>query len=236
MEALILLLIIGAVVFYYFYTQSSDLSDSEISRLASIRRDKAVNAFYSFDQSEYGVNQQFKKNMSARGAFYETYIPLPRFPGTAAALLKYKKHEWCILAFERDGVVDKIWLNKGPDGNRVWLNLDLHWLCEEVEKQGYNTVLHFHNHPNSNPSHYSANQPSEADLKWGDSFTQLLLPLDVNYLAFVCERGRHYEYYRSVRNSFMPVEKYLVGAQADANKKTRLNNYRLRREIARRGN
>jgi acetylglutamate synthase len=86
---------------------SGNLRDSERLTLARVRRDNAVNAFYTFDRSEHSVNQEFTKNMSAHGAFYETNIPLRWFPAKAAALLKYKKHEWRILAFGRNGVVDK---------------------------------------------------------------------------------------------------------------------------------
>lgn len=228
---LIGLLIIGVFCgVIYFFHQSRSLSDPEVSELTKVRRNRSIRAYYDFDTSEYNVDKRFKKNMAANGSFYNIDIRLRDFPATVAALLKYKKHEWAIVAFERNGVVDKMWLNKGPDGTEVCVNLSSYVLTDAITKGSYNTVLHFHNHPNDNPSYSSYTKPSNQDIKASDYYKNLTVPVGANLLEFVCERGLHYEYSRFVRDSFMPLGEYLDRAKDDTGKGG-FANYSLRREI-----
>ena len=124
---LIGLLIIGVFCgVIYFFHQSRNLSDTEVSELVKVRRNRSIRAYYDFDTSEYNVDKRFKKNMAANGSFYNIDIRLRDFPATVAALLKYKKHEWAIVAFERNGIVDRLYthcLDILPTEDRWFLSI-----------------------------------------------------------------------------------------------------------------
>lgn len=143
--------------------------------------------------------------MPANGSTYNMSEQLVEFPALAAALLKYKKHEWIIVAFERNKVIDKMWVNKGPDRSQIHFGISLPSVQQMATNGSYRSVLVFHNHPNSNPSLYSTRQASERDKQTAGELTAQLRSAGVNLVEFVCERGKHYEYWRSVSNTFLPL-------------------------------
>ena len=57
--------------------------------------------------------------MNPNGKLYRINEPLFVFPSIAAALLKYKKHEWIVIAFEKEKKISSAWLNKGFDRSGV---------------------------------------------------------------------------------------------------------------------
>jgi hypothetical protein len=128
------------------------------------------------------------------------------FPALAAGLLKYKKHEWIIVAFERNKAIDKMWVNKGPDGSQVHLGISLPSVQQMAATDGCRSVLVLHNHPNSDPSLYSTRQASDRDKEGACERAAQLGSAGVNLIEFVCERGRHCEYWRSVCDTFLPLE------------------------------
>jgi hypothetical protein len=169
-------------------THLRPLNDKEIQAVAGHRRRKAIQTYYDFDHREYSVNNHFKKNMQANG---------------------YKKHEWIIVAFEHNHKVDKIWLNKGQDYTQVDLNIDFYKIKNIAESGAYTSVLVFHNHPNSNPSYYSMTEASTKDKDSATKWANQLLAIKVNLIEFVCERGNHYIYWRSVSDRFFPIESFV---------------------------
>ena len=173
--------------------------------MAGHRRRKAIQTYYYFDRREYSVNNHFKKKMQANGTFYDMNEELFSFPSIAAGLLKYKKHEWIIVAFERNKQIEKIWLNKGQDRTQVNLTISFHNLKSVAESGKYTSVLIFHNHPNHNPAHYSMTRASITDKETSSNWSNQLVAVGVNLIEFVCERGNHYIYWRSVSDSFFPL-------------------------------
>lgn len=147
--------------------------------------------------------------MQANGSFYDVNENLFSFPALAAGLLKYKKHEWIIVAFEHNNKVDKIWLNKGQDCTQVGLNIDFYKIKNIAESGAYTSVLVFHNHPNSNPSYYSMTEASTKDKDSATKWANQLLAIKVNLIEFVCERGNYYIYWRSVSDRFFPIESFV---------------------------
>lgn len=153
--------------------------------------------------------------MNPNGALYHSEdISLFEFPSHASALLKYKKHEWIILAFEKNEIVDLIWLNKGSDRSGVSAYLSKEMIVDIANKDNYLSVLIFHNHPNSNPQYYDCSNPSNQDLESADEYGQTFNEQGINLIEFICERGHHYEYYISPSSKFIP----LVGFVTDIEK------------------
>lgn len=208
---MVIVVLLGATALFcilFYIVHNRALSDEEVNALGQKRRGKAIAEYYAFVYGGYSVNPYFKKNMIANGSFYTIDESLMQFPAIAAGLLKYKKHEWIIIAFEKNQRVDKIWINKGLDRSQVQHGINLEHIGEIVQVNDYTTVLTFHNHPNSNPSLYSMIKPSASDLETAAKMTQRLLMDGANLLEFVCERGRHYEYCRSIAKNFLPVETF----------------------------
>lgn len=216
MAIIILLAAVVAIVSLLILTRP--LNKSDIRALAYKRRNLAISAYYTFDTDEYWISPEAKKKMQPHGSLYELSPPisLNSFPSFAAALLKYKKHEWIIIGFEREGLVVKLWVNKGQDSETACLKLSLSSLLAIAKEQNCTTVLFLHNHPNPNPSQFSTSRPSENDLSFTQTLANLLVPESVNLLAFICERGRHYEYWRSIHNEFLPIESFVKAIEQEA--------------------
>lgn len=207
-----ILIIIGVFLLFstiFILTHLRPLTDDEIKSLAGKRRKNQIRFYYSFNTQELSPNKEFKKRMNSSGKFYNINETLYNFPSTAAALLKYKKHEWIIMGFEKDKRIDLIWLNKGFDRASVSSYLSLSNITYTAKSSDYTSVLIFHNHPNINPNYYDCRKPSDQDLKSARDFMQALNSDGINLLEFVCERGKHYEYFLSAADIFSPLPNYL---------------------------
>ncbi len=233
---IILYLLAIATISYLLYelifwiTHRNPLTEVEIQMLAEKRRIRNINGYYTFSPDERTVSQAFKSNMRASGKTYSVNEHLSEIPALAAALLKYKKHEWIIIAFEKDASVMYLWINKGNDNVSANLFIDLNDIVEFSLKNQVSTVLMFHNHPNSNPKIYDCRQPSQIDLNTAEKFCNILGCKGINHIAFVCERGRFYRYYYHYAASFKPVKNYIESIRLTDSSDKR-NNYRLHREI-----
>jgi hypothetical protein len=164
--------------------------------------------------------------MAANGSLYSINESLLAFPSIAAGLLKYKKHEWMIIAFERNQRIDKIWLNKGPDRSQVQSAIGLQSVKDIAKSGSYTSVLILHNHPNSDPSRYSMVRASSKDKESAADWARQLCSDGVNLVDFVCERGGHHEYWRAVSDSFFPVADFISVLQR-ANGVRRVQNFKL---------
>jgi hypothetical protein len=224
---IITLLIITISIFVLSHLRP--LNISEIRSLANKRRKKDIKNYYYFPRKEMQPNIGFKKKMNPNGAFYRVNETLTLFPSIAASLLKYKKHEWSIIAFERNKTVDLIWVNKGSDNKSVPILLTVEQIIDISRNQNYTTVLKFHNHPNSNPRYYDCTRPSDQDLKTAKFFGDTLNQFGINIISFVCERGIHYKYDSSIADSFCPISTY-INSISMINNSSRIANLSLHLE------
>jgi DNA repair protein RadC len=154
---------------------------------------------------------------------------LEGFPALAAALLKYKKHEWVIIGFEKNREIDYIWLNKGQDNSQVRVRMSYAQMVNHARSGGHTTVIVLHNHPNPDPTTQSLLCPSKPDALSAQGLESALLPASINLLEFVCERGRFAEYHRAIAPSFMPIDDFIADVAAE-NGKTRGGNLLLHLE------
>jgi len=139
--------IVGFIIVLFVATHLRPLRVGEIKTLSNKRRFKAIFKYFAFDPHEYSVNKAFKKRMNPNGKFYKITEDLHSFPSIAAGLLKYKKHEWIMISFEKDRKIPLIWLNKGFDRSHVSSYLSVNKLVGIAHRDGYTTVMIFHNHP-----------------------------------------------------------------------------------------
>jgi hypothetical protein len=224
---LIYILLISFIVFGIFtLLHLRPLTEEEVISLASKRRGKSVAKYYLFRFGETLVNSAFKKNMAASGRFHEVEMPLYGCPSTVAGLLKYKKHEWIIIAFEEGSRIKKIWLNKGYDNSSASSYLSLEEIVRVAKKYGATSILFFHNHPNPNPRRYSCINPSPTDMETAERYGEFLQSKGFNLLKFVCERGKFYEYYRIIADIFMPQVEFVRAIQ-EMNDISKWRNYNL---------
>lgn len=182
------------------------LTEEETFDLAKKRRTKKVNAYYRFSQHQVSVNLEFKKGMAAEGAYYNIQANLRKFPSIAAALLKYKKHEWIIVGFEKDQKVPFVWLNKDPNNSQVASHLSFAGMINHARSGNYSTVIVLHNHPNPDPSTFYMLLASEQDKCSAKALEDVLLQASINLLEFVCERGSFHQFHRAIAPSFIPIE------------------------------
>lgn len=207
-----LLVIIGIFLLIssiFIVTHLRPLTKDEVKSLAVKRRNRQIRMYFSFDTREFAVNKEFKKRMNPKGTFYKVSTNLFEFPAIAASLLKYKKHEWVIIAFEKDKKVELIWVNKGFDRSSVFLYLSVEEITKIAKQENQTSVLIFHNHPNINPNYYVCRRPSDQDIKSAKEFAHVLNSNGINLLEFVCERGKHYEYFLSPAETFLPLIEFI---------------------------
>ena len=204
----IIIYILFILIAIFIFTHTRPLTEVEVHKLSSKRRYKQINIYFSFNSTQREVNKEFKKNMKPNGKFYSMDENLFAFPSIAAGLLKYKKHEWIIVAFEKNKKIKLIWANKGHDSNNVALYISVEQIVDIGKNDFYDSVLIFHNHPNPNPNYYDFSTPSKQDETHAENLATVLSDNSINLVDFVCERGAHYQYYSSYSDTFMPLDKF----------------------------
>jgi hypothetical protein len=224
-----IVIIIGLTIIIFVSAHLRPLNESEVRRLGMKRRKKQVDRYFSFASGEVSVDREFKKRMNPNGAFYEMDEGLFEFPSIAAALLKYKKHEWVIIAFERQRRICSLWLNKGFDRSSVSPYLAAEDMAIIAEEEDCTSILIFHNHPNSNPNYYDCTRPSRKDLESANEFANVLNVYGINLIEFVCERGTHHEYFLSPADNFLPLSEF-VSAIDEVNDLSKIKNLSLHLE------
>jgi hypothetical protein len=218
------------------------LTADEVQELAAIRRSRAVRGYYAFKRARRPLDLDFKRRMSAPGRFYTVSEPLDIFPATAAGHLKYKKHEWVLVAFEQSREVSLIWLNKG-EKHTVSSNYGFADLAQLAAERGDTSVLVFHNRPGSarsdSPPHsrrsnYRNFLPSTGDIALSQEWGRLVNEAGVTLVAFVCHRGIPSPYKLLCPDSFLPPQRF-ADAVCAANGRSRWWNLRLHCERMFRG-
>ena len=206
MSNFIVIIAIVCIIGIYTATHLRPLSEKQISKLASKKRRRRIRRYFTFDTSEFVANKEFKRKMNPNGSFYNLNEKLFEFPSIAASLLKYKKHEWIIIAFEKDETIERVWINKGFDRESVGSFLSTSEIVQIGKENKMTSIFIFHNHPNSNPAVYSCKNPSLQDLKSAKEYASELNNNGINLVEFICERGSHYEYFLSPSEQFLPVQ------------------------------
>ncbi len=204
------------------------LSEDEVLELSRKRRRTEIRKYFTYFQGPAAVNKEFKTKMNQTGQLYSISDSLSEFPARAAGLIKGKKHEWVICGFEREKMIDLIWLNKGIR-EQVSIQLEVNKIIQVATNGGYTSVLRFHNHPNSNPDRYDLLGPSDQDMISTRYYKDILNGAGLNFLDFVCERGRYREFTLSAAACFIPLKSCAETVQG-ANGKSRLENFLLHME------
>lgn len=179
--------------------------------IAEHRRTCLLNEYYAFSSAQIQPDLATKQALPPAGAFvhFSNPIPLDLFPSFIAGVLKYKKHEWRVVAFEVNKHIPQAWVNKGPDRHSVGLGISYDELVQYALKLRSHCVLDFHNHPNPDPTHLTTLVPSDADLQSAREISSLLGERGIGLIAFVCERGRWLEYFRHIPDAILPVDQFL---------------------------
>lgn len=209
------------------------LDAEEIEALARKRQRKAGVRLFAFSTAPLPADPADKRAMRGAGEFVWCDAPFWQTPAWIAGLLKYKKHEWVVIAFVSACRVRLLWWNKGPDGTRVWSLLDDHTLVRLVRQLDADAVAWFHNHPNPDPRLYWMLAPSDADLESAASRAAMLDELGVSLLDFVCERGVPHLYFARVGELTVPTRP-IVREIERANGRSVFRNWLLRRGLRRR--
>ena len=217
---------IVAIILIFILLHLRPLTKHEISSLSIKRRMQDIENFFNADNTERTVNPEFKKSLNPRGTFYNVNLSLYETASTISGLLKYKKHEWIVIAFLKNKEVDKLWVNKGHDNSSSSIYLPVIKTLEIANKEGYSTILMFHNHPNSNPSKYDCTSASKTDLDTASDWAKTLNPGGVNLLKYICERGQHYRYFLAPSESFRPLCNFIEEVNA-TNGRSIFNNLQL---------
>jgi hypothetical protein len=215
------------------YRHRHPLSSEEILAVSRKRQRNRALSMFDFATIEQPADAAEKKAMRGQGEFVGCNLPYRDAPARIAGLLKYKKHEWIVIAFIKSLHVWQLWWNKGPDGTMVWPFLGDRPLKAAIESLKPDSIAILHNHPNPDPSYYQMNIPSEADLRSAGLRDGAFSERGISLLEFICERGVPHLYYASFAESVVPICPITLEVQK-ANGTGILENYRLRKELKRR--
>lgn len=221
--------IIFEVVYYIMHRNS--LSHERIEKLSKKRRKKYIHKVFQFEANSinYSPTNEFKSSIKPNGKMYVCDIPVKDFPFFAAQLLKGKKHEWVIIAFEKNLTIKQFWVNKGPNNEHVSYKIDITDIVNICKVNNYTSVIRLHNHPNSDPKHYDCLVASDQDYYSAKCNSNILIDKGINWLDFVCERGNWLLFYKAISIDYFPMDSdYEVIANQNGN--SVFGNYLLNRE------
>lgn len=230
MVVLIILGLWAAVELGFYITHRRPLSREEIRLLSQKRKRLYISRTYNHFASECEVSKSFKSSMDPSGKMYAVNLPLNKFPAYVAALLKGKKHEWILIAMEGQQTVKFFWVNKGYNNSSVSYNCDIDDVILFCKEQNCNTLMCFHNHPNSNPRRYNCLVASKQDIYSAFCISNKVIPQGLNWIEFVCERGNFLKYFERYSDKFLPDCANIEAIESENNISPR-NNYILHREI-----
>jgi hypothetical protein len=214
------------------YRHRHPLQPDELIKLAKKRQRNRALSEYGFSTSPRAADPAEKKAMKSQSEFVPCDLSYHDVPAHIAGLLKYKKHEWIVLAFIMSNRVRRLWWNKGPDGAQVWSFLRDHSLKSTIRSLNPDAIAILHNHPNPDSSRYRMSIPSYADLRSAGFYDTEFGSHGVSLLEFICERGIPHLYYASFDDSVVPVEP-IVSKIRKENGKGIFKNYSLRKELKR---
>jgi hypothetical protein len=215
------------------YLHRQPLNESEVIRLARKRNRIKVIEGYSFSKSSIIANPSEKSAMFSGGELVKYNKEYFTMPATIAGLLKYKKHEWIVLAFIKDKMVSQVWWNKGPSAYSVSLLLSDDQIQRLVDDTKPDEIAILHNHPNPNPSSNPLNfLPSDTDIRSAELYGKIFATSGVRLLEFVCERGSSYLYYTSYVEKESEIQAIISEIKVN-NDTSFFANYSLRKEIKR---
>jgi len=213
---LLIALFIFVVIFILFHLRS--LTDDEIKELGVKRRNKEIEEYYTHDAVQYIGNRDSKKAMPPYGGFFPVDWGFNVAPPIIASLLKSKKHEWVVVAFEKERNVQYLWMNKGTDKTSVGIGVTIDRVLEMCQQSGYKSVLVLHNHINSRPTSYNTAIPSSVDLETANEWAAQLNNSGISLVEYICERGIPHRFFLKVAESFLPLTNYLSDINQENNK------------------
>ena len=201
----VLIAVIAGVIYRIW---SRPLGTAAMEAVAAKRRRRAIAAYFRFSHTQPVADMAFKKAMRSQGGWCQVDYRLYEWPAAAAALLKGKKHEWVIIAFEHGGRISRLWVSKGVDNRRVAVPLGPMVLVEECRRADFSSVFIHHNHPNHDPRHLNMLVASQLDIEFSNQYARAVVPFGINLFQFICERGRYTCFHSRVAESFLPVRTY----------------------------
>lgn len=214
------------------YRHRHPLDEQEILVLSKKRQRNQTLRKFDFSTSPRPADAAEKKAMKSQGEFVHCDLGYRDSPARIAGLLKYKKHEWIVIAFINSFHVRRLWWNKGPDGTNVRSFLGDHALNTAIRSLKPDSVTILHNHPNPAPARYRVNTPSEADLRSAAFYASEFSKHGISLLEFICERGVPHLFYACFADSVVPIDPITEAIQR-VNGTGIFKNYSLRRELRR---
>ena len=214
----------------FFSTKFLPLTKRQIKALANKRRKGEIKKYFTFETRQFVINKEFKRKMNPAGEMYKVRESLGMFPSIAAALLKAKKHEWLMVAFEKDAHIEHLWVHKGVSAEKLPILSSLDDFVKSARTYGCSSMLILHNHPNIDPHRYLCIFPSDGDISICKEWAEICNENGINFLAFICERGHFYEFMRSISDRFLPLEMFLDEINFQ-NGKSVFHNFNLHKEL-----
>lgn len=225
LEQLALVVLTTGLPFVVLYRLSQPLNNNQTQKIAQKRRRRKLEYYFSYNSSGSLPSESLKIGLSPSGQLYQINVSLRDSPSFVANLLKGKKHEWSVIVFGQHQTMTLLWANKGMNNRQVTV-LATNRVLDIAIKNRCDIILAFHNHPASDPQHYSYSRPSQTDLKSSQELSQSLYFANISYADYVCERGLPHRYYVTPSETLYSITEIASQVQTE-NSKGRINRLRL---------
>lgn len=204
---LILLLIVLVVLIKHMFP----LSEEQVKQVAKKEREKMINHYYTFSNNEWNdIEEDFSKPLNPGGDFYNLDLSLYSFPAFASYLLKDKKHQWILVAYEKDKRIICFWANKGSDKYTVQLYIPDNTIVNKAVKIGATSLLLFQNHPvSAGENRIERIRPTADEHDLAHNKASLFNRYNINFLSFICATGSFSRYYMKCTSLFYSEEQYI---------------------------
>jgi hypothetical protein len=196
------------------------INDNQILSLILKIRKKRINYYFPTQPIVNHSQHRFKylkDFMEVDGGFIKVDIDRANITTAASYMLKYKRHEWLIIAFEKNNKIDLIWANKG-ESHFVPILLNVLDQIDISNRYKYQSVYLFHNHPrfklfnekrlNSLKKVFDLFRvhPSQRDIDTMQTFSEIYKRYDINMISYICGNTQVNPLFFSISKKLLPFE------------------------------
>lgn len=217
---LIIAVIATVIIIFLVFLSLKPIEESQLNKLALKIREHKVKNHFPKNFKTSGKSSRFKKHMNPKGGFFETNIDRKSIAVEATKMLKYKKHEWIIIAYEKNQKIKLIWTNKGNEKS-VYPLLRNNQQLQLVQKRDFDTVYIFHNHPPH--SLFKGDKirllASQQDYKSAKYTAKFYKEQNVTIAEYVCANKGYTPYFISPKKDLFPFKSIYQELEEKANSK-----------------
>lgn len=197
---------------------SRPLNDDELKLLYDLRFKKYIENKFKFKKVGYRATDSYRSSLNSDGRLDTLNIPIEHIPVFLTDLLRHKRHEWIAFVFCDEKNSRYIWLNKGPNNEKVSPKIPIELLVSLAKQKNCYTIIEFHNHPHTQDRWWNLLGPSDQDLKTEKYLSEYFFNNGISLISGLCTQGMYIIYGYKFHENSCPIA-YRYNSIVEYNKK-----------------